>query len=564
MDVEAGVLHALRHHRARQLLEAKHELRVIVAVLMGQVFGPAEQKRVTDEIEDRRVHRSIPPDRSANREVDVLGVRRFDPTRDGIDVGAIDGKAGDRLAKGVDETAQREVTEAPVLLGDPIESVRQHRQFARHRHAQDQLLLLVDQLPVIQRGSDEVVVDPRHRPLVRRGDVQTIEKIHEAVADASRNRPVLAEPLVAGEYLLHDQVDRSLPRMERSLELQMAEVGARGEQAVDVVDAQTGDVPFADEAEDELMRGIEDLPVLDADTSEMVDVEETAVVDLLGRDTPVGEPVPLGVEDALHGIEAFGLARSSVVVTENPTERGAKSGRIRVQRQQPPPAHPALAADFLDALDIRRLARGQMFERGDDTLEFGEVIVSRPRFRRHRADHRPQDERRGARRNGQDVVFEGDPQSSLLEMQAKLAILQDLPELIAEDRQQYFPSNLRSGRVPVDIEIGSEGREATVLEDVHPPAVARLGDSHMVGDDVEKLPHPVISQRRREARELGFAPEVRAQAAVVGDIVAMRAPGACLKERGSVQIRDPQGVEVRNDRCRVLEAEMTVELNAIR
>ena len=60
-------------------------------------------------------------------------------------------------------------------------------------------------------------------------------------------------------------------------------------------------------------------------------------------------------------------------------------------------------------------------------------------------------------------------------------------ELVAEHRQEHAALDRR--RLPVDVEEMREFTVATAPEHVPPETVARVGNAHVVRDDVEKLAH---------------------------------------------------------------------------
>jgi hypothetical protein len=111
------------------------------------------------------------------------------------------------------------------------------------------------------------------------------------VAGRSGDGPVVRQLLVALEDLLRDD-----PRAARGF-VQPPQVAARVGEAVGVVDAEPVDHPRGVQLEQQRVRGVEDLGVLDPDRGECADVEEPAVVELLVRDAPVREPVVLATDE---------------------------------------------------------------------------------------------------------------------------------------------------------------------------------------------------------------------------------------------------------------------------
>ena len=60
------------------------------------------------------------------------------------------------------------------------------------------------------------------------------------------------------------------------------------------------------------MRGGKDLPALHAQGGQLVDVEKAPVIDLIGGDAPVGQPVNLFIEQFFQQIEASRLTRPAI------------------------------------------------------------------------------------------------------------------------------------------------------------------------------------------------------------------------------------------------------------
>jgi hypothetical protein len=67
-----------------------------------------------------------------------------------------------------------------------------------------------------------------------------------------------------------------------------------------------------------------------------------------------------------------------------------------------------------------------------------------------------------------------------------------------------------------------DGRPA-VFQHVQPPGVVGLQHAHVVGHDVQDLPHAVAAQGLAQAGMRGLVAHLRVQLAVVDDVVAVRA-----------------------------------------
>ncbi len=102
------------------------------------------------------------------------------------------------------------------------------------------------------------------------------------------------------------------------------------------------------------MHALKDLRVLDADRGHLIDVEKPAVVDLVGRDSPIAEPIGLLVEKRFQAIETGRFAAAAVELEER---RGQRVANFRActddDRRQTPPRNLLLAITFLNRLGVR-------------------------------------------------------------------------------------------------------------------------------------------------------------------------------------------------------------------
>ena len=99
IPVEGGVLEALGHHRAGELLEPQHEFAAFgpPSLAGGVGLGGFQQQHPAHEIEQRLVHHRVAPPGAADGDVDGVTVAFADAGVPGPDVGAVDRKAGDHL-----------------------------------------------------------------------------------------------------------------------------------------------------------------------------------------------------------------------------------------------------------------------------------------------------------------------------------------------------------------------------------------------------------------------------------------------------------------------------------
>ena len=85
-----------------------------------------------------------------------------------------------------------------------------------------------------------------------------------------------------------------------------------------------------------LRQGFEDRRVFHPQGRELVDIEEAPIIDFLGRDTPVGEPIGLLIEQSIEIVEAARLASHAVEVRDARIDQRADAGAGGGQRGEPP------------------------------------------------------------------------------------------------------------------------------------------------------------------------------------------------------------------------------------
>ena len=89
-----------------------------------------------------------------------------------------------------------------------------------------------------------------------------------------------------------------------------------------------------------------------------------------------------------------------------------------------------------------------------------------------------------------------DEKRAFFKNEPQLLVFQHLAVLIAQDREQHLVQQLLLDRRPVDVEVAGIGRGLSVLQHVDPPAVLGAFDAHVIGNDIEDLPHAVALQFR--------------------------------------------------------------------
>ena len=145
----------------------------------------------------------------------------------------------------------------------------------------------------------------------------------------------------------------------------------------------------------------------------------------------------------------------------------------------------------------------------------------------------------------------------------ELAAFEKRPVVVAQHRHQHLALERRAHRIPVDVEEpGVVGRRA-VLQHIEPPDVVGAHHAHVVRHHVQDLAHAVRLERVDERFEVLAASDLRVERVVVDDVVAVLAARARLEVRRAVDVADAQAGEVGHELCRLVEAEIAVELQAI-
>ena len=198
--------------------------------------------------------------------------------------------------------------------------------------------------------------------------------------------------------------------------------------------------------------------------------------------------------------------------------------------------------DALQLQQIRRVVGPAAPQIGDDRLE-------------NRADRaRPQRQARVevAAMKRAAVVLDGD-----------LLVFEHAAVLIAQHRQQDLVGELGLGRIPVDVEEPRRRRAARVLEHVLPVAIFRRGDAHVVRHHVHEQAHAARAQRGRQRVEILVGADLRVQARRIDDVVAVQAARARGQKRRGVDVGDAERVEIGDQRRRVAQREVAIELKPI-
>ena len=103
-----------------------------------------------------------------------------------------------------------------------------------------------------------------------------------------------------------------------------------------MIDAQRVDLALGHQTQHQAVRVGEDFRILDTQRSELIDVEEAAVVDVVRRDAPAGEAEGLALEQRVQRVEAGGIIRAAVERRDGRADAPADFRYARDQRGELP------------------------------------------------------------------------------------------------------------------------------------------------------------------------------------------------------------------------------------
>jgi len=549
VDVEQRVLEALRHERARELLEAQGHPQPVGSRVRRQRVQLAQEQEALDEVQLVPQARILAP-RAADGVRDEAPVLLAEAVH--RHVGAVDREPGQHLDDGAPEAVERDVAAVARATRDGLHLERQVVDVARHLLADDEALAVGDQRPVRLAARLEALVDAREGPLRARVAEEARQARHELVACRAVRRPVGRERLVVREDLLDDD-----PGVVADVAAQPREVLLRVVEAVDVVDAQPRQQPGPHQLVHEGVRVAVDALVLDPHRDEPVDVEEAPVVQLLGRDLPERQAEALARQERVEAVER--LRAPGLTVERRDICLDVRADLV-VRRHHL--GQQALHEAHLVAALAQVLARAQRLqhvEHAEQLVAVGPLGAELGLEARHaRLEHlvvRLDREREA-------VVVVRDEEAVLVDVQPDLARLERVAVEPAEDGRQQPPVQGGVGVRPVDVEERAPGRALPALQDVHQHPVARVV-GHVVRDDVLDPAEAQLAGRAHKRLERRARAQLLVDLVRVDDVVAVQAAAPRLEHGRGVHGVDAQGGQVRQHLARGRDVERRRELETV-
>jgi len=211
---------------------------------------------------------------------------------------------------------------------------------------------------VLLEPAGEAAVKAKQRRLAGGINEEPADFADEVVTRGARDRPIPKRLVRRNDFLDHDieGLDRAggggFARQARTI------VGGV-EEAIDVIDAQTGQATFARQRQHQTMGAGKDLRQFDTKAGKIVDIEETAIVDLVGSNSPIGNAISLCFEQRVEpppadqstrrAVEAFGGARERIA------DRGLLCGKCGERGFEP---H-SFGAKTLSLVTLAKLAQAR-------------------------------------------------------------------------------------------------------------------------------------------------------------------------------------------------------------
>ena len=332
-----------------------------------------------------------------------------------------------------------------------------------------------------------------------------------------------------------------------------------------MVDAQSVDVATHEQLEQQAMALGEDRRVFHANGRQFVDVEKTAIIDLVGGRLPVRKPIDLGVEQFIEVVVTVWIVDRAAQFPHVAVDELGDCRRAFGQFAQAALDHLFFALSLGDAAGLGFRAQRQVFQRGDDALQFPQFLgLLRQRFLQ-RVEPVGENHPVGSRIQGQQRPVVAHPKSPLAIFELQVARFKGLAVLVAQDRQQQPVPQFLFHRPPIDVEVGGVRRTGTVFQHIVPPTVFGRGGAHVIGHRVEDLPHRAAVQRVDHRPIIIPAAQLGIQLRVIDDGIAVRTARPRLQTRGSVNVADAQFVEVWRQRRGVAERHLArLELKSVR
>ena len=353
------------------------------------------------------------------------------------------------------------------------------------------------------------------------------------------------------QNLFHDQVHVG------HLLAQTTQILRRIVETVDMVDPQAVDLFLGHQFQNQLMREVEDLGVLDPQRDQVVDGEKPPIIQFLVTNLPVGQPEELLVEQAIHQVEAFGFSHFAIENTDILLDELAHLGATVPQL----PQHLLDEGNLIVAL-LPFLAGRDVLEQIKHPQELDEVRMSAIETGAQPPQIVGQQSVIGldADREAEIVVVNG--QSLLAVAQLQFTAFQAVAVELAEKGRQHPTADAFVQMVPVDVEKLVIERVRAIFQHIHQYPVLAI-ESHVVGHDILHPADALFLQHLTQQREPLHAAQFGIDEVRVHHVVTVLATLARREDRRGINIGHPQFGQIGGNGGCGVEAKIGRELQAI-
>src|SRR5947209_3688823 len=175
----------------------------------------------------------------------------------------------------------------------------------------------------------------------------------------------------------------------------------------------------------------------------------------------------------------------------------------------------------------------QVIQCGNQTLQLEEVFILRSQSLLQPLQLQPKNSRVFAGIDRETMLKVEDAELALLpiEFQLEFTAVQDRAVLISQNWYEHLAPEFLFQRFPIDIEEFGITRGLAIFQDIQPPGIVTAHNAHVVGNDIQNLPHAMLVERVDELIELLRSPNFRIQTVVVDDVVSVSAarPGSQIR-----------------------------------
>ena len=241
--------------------------------------------------------------------------------------------------------------------------------------------------------------------------------------------------------------------------LKPAQVSGGVVKSVGMVNTQAVHLTVRDQAKYQSVRGLEDIFALHGERGQVVDVKESAVVDLVGSHSPVREAVALILEQVIQKREAVRVARAARKASHVAVDKIPDRLAFRGQRRQPALDHFLLTLAFRNffGLGIRAAREVAHGRRNTLVLDEGRILGTQGLFQILEAVAEDSVVRAWCHRKTAIAVM--DKKRSVAKRQAELAGLEHVAIEVGKDGEKHLVAQLGpQRRLPGDVEIRSVTR----------------------------------------------------------------------------------------------------------